>query len=106
MSMRGAGNRGGARGALSDQLAFEAELLKPDEVASLKKTYPGFSKRTIESLACMDEEVVNLDLIEMLLLHISETSEEGAILVFMPGLMEVSCLFGCSEQGGNPADPS
>jgi hypothetical protein len=60
-----------------------------EAVALLRRDFPHVSRSTLNSLASMDEEVVNMDLIESLLIHILETSEQGAILVFLPGLMEV-----------------
>jgi hypothetical protein len=44
------------------------------------------------SLAVLDEDKVNLDLICDLLLHIvnSDDTDCGAVLVFLPGLMEIT----------------
>lgn len=58
-------------------------------MSELRRDYPHVCERTRASLAIMDEEKINLDLIEDLLRHIVDTSEDGAVLVFMPGLMEV-----------------
>jgi hypothetical protein len=42
-------------------------------------------------LAVLDDEKVNLDLIEELLRYIVNTDVEGgAVLVFLPGLMEIT----------------
>lgn len=43
----------------------------------------------------MDEESINYDLLEELLDHICSTSDEGAILVFLPGLMEARNIAPC-----------
>ena len=51
----------------------------------------------------MEEDVINLDLIEQLLEHISTSQGEGAILVFMPGLMDVrSCCVGAVGARSSP----
>ena len=41
----------------------------------------------------MDENQINYELIEDLLRTLSATLPQGAILVFMPGLMEITRLF-------------
>jgi len=47
--------------------------------------YLAYSDRTNRSLARLNEEAVDLDLIEALLAHIDEAGEPGAVLVFLPG---------------------
>ena len=40
----------------------------------------------------MDEEAVNIDAIAALVEHLDRTREEGAVLVFMPGMREIGAL--------------
>lgn len=50
----------------------------------------------------MDEESINYDLLEELLDYICSTSDEGAILVFLPGLMEARNIAPChAKQRGS-----
>jgi ATP-dependent RNA helicase DHX36 len=58
--------------------------------SALRKLYhPKYSKETLQSLSIVDETKINYELLSELLAHISEKNEEGAILVFMPGMMEI-----------------
>ena len=58
--------------------------------SALRKLYfPKYSKETIHSLSIVDETVINYELLTELLEHITLNNEEGAILVFMPGMMEI-----------------
>lgn len=52
--------------------------------------YPKYSSSVINSLSIVDETVINYELIAELLEHITLNNEEGAILVFMPGMMEIT----------------
>jgi HrpA-like RNA helicase len=66
---------------------------KPPKIskAALRKLYhPKYSKETIQSLSIVDEAVINYELLAALLEQISLNQEEGAILVFMPGMMEIT----------------
>ena len=51
----------------------------------MRELYPGYSDPTLRSLLNVDEEKINYDLLERLVVHITEEYEEGAILVFLPG---------------------
>lgn len=65
---------------------------KPPKISksALRKLYyPKYSKETIHSLSIVDETVINYELLAELLEHISLNQGEGAILVFMPGMMEI-----------------
>eukprot|EP00980_Cylindrotheca_fusiformis_P031466 scaffold26431_cov122-Cylindrotheca_fusiformis.AAC.1 len=65
---------------------------KPPKISksALRKLYhPKYSKETIHSLSIVDEEKINYPLLADLLQHIATTQDEGAILVFMPGMMEI-----------------
>eukprot|EP00804_Cyclotella_cryptica_P008661 CCRYP_020114-RE/>CCRYP_020114-RE protein AED:0.18 eAED:0.18 QI:30/0.83/0.71/1/0.83/0.85/7/67/1794 len=57
---------------------------------SLRRLYPNYSKNVIDSLAIVDESVINYDLIADLLQYICRYLEDGAILVFLPGLKEIT----------------
>jgi superfamily II DNA/RNA helicase len=59
--------------------------------AELRKLYPTkYDSKVIQSLSVVDESVVNYELLAQLLEQITKTSDEGAILVFMPGMMEIT----------------
>jgi ATP-dependent RNA helicase DHX29 len=57
--------------------------------SDLRKLYPKHSKDTINSLSIADETIINYALLAELLEHICLNTEEGAILVFMSGMMEI-----------------
>jgi HrpA-like RNA helicase len=87
--VKGGGKRSQALSAAAEGYARAAVSVDPTVFDKLAKEYPRVSERTLSSLAVIDEEKVNVDLIEELLRHIVATSGDGAILVFLPGLMEV-----------------
>lgn len=62
---------------------------KVSKSALRKLYYPKYSKEVIHSLSVVDESLINYPLLSDLLEHISKNNEEGAILVFMPGMMEI-----------------
>lgn len=55
-----------------------------------KMYYPKYSTSTISSLAIVDENVINYELIAELVEHICLNNEEGAVLLFMPGMAEIT----------------
>ena len=63
---------------------------KISKSALRKLYYPKYSKETIHSLSIVDEEAINYPLLADLLEHITLTKDEGAILVFLPGMMEIT----------------
>ena len=72
--------------------AVQTNDSKPPKISksALRKLYyPKYSKETIHSLSIVDETVLNYELLAELLEHISLNQGEGAILVFMPGMMEI-----------------
>jgi HrpA-like RNA helicase len=72
---------------------MKTDSLKPPKISksALRKLYyPKYSKGTIHSLSIVDEAVINYELISSLLEHIVLNHDEGAILVFMPGMMEIT----------------
>jgi len=59
--------------------------------STLKRLYPNYSKSVIDSLAVVDEAVINYELIAELLKTICTTMEDGAILVFLSGMKGELC---------------
>jgi len=55
-----------------------------------KRYYPKYDSKVINSLSIVDESVINYELLAALIEHLTETGEEGAILVFLPGLAEIT----------------
>jgi ATP-dependent RNA helicase DHX36 len=72
--------------ALSTKASHRQKISKS---ALRKLYYPKYSKKTIHSLSIIDEEKINYPLVAELLEHITLTKDDGAILVFMPGMMEI-----------------
>lgn len=59
--------------------------------AKLKQMYsPKYGATVIDSLAIVDEKVINYELLAALLETITLSNDEGAILVFMPGMGEIT----------------
>jgi ATP-dependent RNA helicase DHX36 len=56
---------------------------------SLRRLYPNYSKNVINSLANVDESLTNYVLIGDLLEYICKQGEEGAVLIFLPGMAEI-----------------
>jgi ATP-dependent RNA helicase DHX36 len=52
--------------------------------------YPKYSLSTIASLSIVNESVINYELIAELVEHICLNNEEGAILIFLPGIGEIT----------------
>ena len=58
---------------------------------ALKKLYhPKYSSKTIHSLSIVDESKINYEIVTLLVEHLTLHSEDGAILIFMPGMAEIS----------------
>lgn len=55
-----------------------------------KMYYPKYNSTTISSLATVDETVINYELIAELVEHICLHNDEGAILLFLPGMGEIT----------------
>lgn len=62
----------------------------PFSKSDLKRMYPNYDSKVLSSLAIVDESIINYELIAALLEHIVLNGEEGGILVFMPGMMEIT----------------
>lgn len=59
--------------------------------SALKKRYlPKYNSKTIHSLSIVDESVINYELLAALIEHLTLHGEEGAILVFLPGMAEIT----------------
>lgn len=52
--------------------------------------YPKYNSSVISSLAIVDESKINYHLIAELVEHITLNNDDGAILIFLPGLMEIT----------------
>lgn len=52
--------------------------------------YPKYNSDVINSLAIVDETVINYELMAKLVEHICLINDEGAILIFLPGMMEIT----------------
>ena len=66
-----------------------APVGRPSKSALRKLYYPKYDSKVIHSLSIADENVLNYELLADLLEHIVKTTDDGAILVFMPGMMEI-----------------
>ena len=61
----------------------------------------GYPEHVRRSLEVMDEEAVNIDAIAALVEHLDRTREEGAVLVFMPGMREIGALHNMTSDRAN-----
>ena len=52
--------------------------------------YPGYSDNTLKCLQTVDEEKINMELIELLVAHIADEYEDGAILIFLVRAVKLS----------------
>lgn len=93
----GGGGGGGARnhqGLVREQMSFESSLKSEESAAmEIKKKLPGYSKNTYMSLSRFSDDIVNYEIIVNLVEHICFTKGEGAILIFMSGLAEITKLY-------------
>jgi HrpA-like RNA helicase len=86
---KGKGGSAGSKGKTGEE---PPRLSKGEMKAKLPK---GVSDQTVRSLLAVDEELINYELIKDLVQHIVENSDDGAILIFLPGLKEIQQ---CYEQ--------
>ena len=94
--MLNSGRVGGNGGPNSQDPQGAAAALPPTGPPSkeeLQKMYPDLSAATIHSLNVVDEAVINYDLMETLLQYIHGAEPMGAVLIFMPGMMEIMKLY-------------
>ncbi|KAI5058462.1 hypothetical protein GOP47_0026632 [Adiantum capillus-veneris] len=72
-----------------DEGMLEEEACNPYFDESL---YQNNSLRTKNNLRKLNEDVIDFDLLEELIMHVDKTGEEGAILVFLPGMGDILSL--------------
>lgn len=58
--------------------------------SELKRLYPKFDQSVIDSLFVVDESITNYELLAELLQYICTNLEDGAILVFLSGMKEIT----------------
>ena len=66
------------------------EVLNP---AYNPESFTDCSMRTRRNLMRLNEEKIDYELIQSLLVHIDENFDEGAVLVFLPGMAEINNLY-------------
>jgi len=59
-------------------------------ISELKRMYPKFDQSVIDSLFVVDESITNYELLAELLQYICTNLEDGAILVFLSGMKEIT----------------
>lgn len=57
-----------------------------------KSSFESYSSRARDSLACWTPDCIGFNLIEAVLCHICRKERPGAVLVFMTGWDDISCL--------------
>ncbi|ERM93582.1 DExH-box ATP-dependent RNA helicase DExH3 isoform X2 [Amborella trichopoda] len=62
------------------------------EDALSKERFENYSSRARDSLACWNSDCIGFNLIEAVLCHICRKERPGAVLVFMTGWDDISCL--------------
>ena len=85
---------GGSRGAaLRDAVEESFERTAMTEVhQETREMYPEYSESTWKTLQIVDEEKINYELMELLVALIADEYEDGAILIFLPGMAEIRTL--------------
>ena len=69
---------------------------------ALKKMYhPKYSNKTIHSLSILDESKINYEIVAAIVAYLTLNSEDGAILIFMPGMAEISNTIDELRKKGN-----
>ena len=94
-SLRG-GDVTGKGGRKAVDPIMRAEMKRHEAEQKVRARYAGYSETTIQSLLRVDESVINNELIEQLIVAIADPEnafQEGAVLVFLPGLMEITNLY-------------
>ena len=86
--------RGSDRADASERTV--GEYFPPDASSEMKfledLSQRGYTVGTKQALKAMDQTIINYDLASRLIEHICVSMDAGAILVFMPGLAEISKL--------------
>ncbi|EFJ19934.1 hypothetical protein SELMODRAFT_177444 [Selaginella moellendorffii] len=75
-----------ARMGWGDDQILESRPVNPLYEESLYRKY---SENTRKNLANVNEDVIDYELLEDLIMHINETGDPGALLVFLPGMPEI-----------------
>lgn len=77
-------------------------MKEEDRIAAIEKVHSkldgSYSEGTIEALAAIDGKRIDYDLCSAVIWHIIQNYPEGGILVFMPGVAEISKLCRIVEQ--------
>jgi HrpA-like RNA helicase len=55
----------------------------------LRKRYSKYSSDVVRSVSLVDETIINYELLADLVEHITQNCDDGAILIFLPGLLEI-----------------
>ncbi|KAL9309993.1 DExH-box ATP-dependent RNA helicase DExH7 [Arabidopsis thaliana] len=72
-----------------DDYLLSEDCLNPFYVSS---NYNSYSDQTQQNLKRLNEDRIDYELLEELICHIDDTCEEGAILIFLPGVSEIYML--------------
>lgn len=60
--------------------------------AMSKSNFENYTSRVHESLSCWTPDCIGFNLLESVLCHITRKERPGAVLVFMTGWEDISCL--------------
>eukprot|EP00960_Hanusia_phi_P002215 63548-Hanusia_phi.AAC.1 len=92
---RGGGpGRGGGGGGGKVMPKGREEEENKDDVSWWRRKLVGYSEQTYLNLTRVEEETINYELIVLLVEKLCEQEdEEGAILIFLPGLAEITRLY-------------
>ncbi|QDZ19660.1 P-loop-containing nucleoside triphosphate hydrolase [Chloropicon primus] len=66
------------------------EILNPEYDP---ESFVDYSSKTRRNLMRLNEEKIDYELIQELLVHIDDNFEEGAVLVFLPGMAEINNMY-------------
>ncbi|WZZ86810.1 hypothetical protein YC2023_115389 [Brassica napus] len=72
-----------------DDYLLSEDCLNPFYVSG---NYNSYSDQTQQNLKRLNEDAIDYELLEELICHIDDTCNEGAILVFLPGVSEIHML--------------
>ncbi|XP_022748669.1 DExH-box ATP-dependent RNA helicase DExH7, chloroplastic isoform X3 [Durio zibethinus] len=75
--------------AWGDDSLLSEDYVNPNYNSS---SYQSYSDQTQQNLKRLNEDVIDYDLLEDLVCHVDETCDEGAILIFLPGVVEIHTL--------------
>ncbi|XVF68240.1 hypothetical protein PTKIN_Ptkin10aG0189200 [Pterospermum kingtungense] len=75
--------------AWGDDSMLSEDYVNPHYTSS---SYQSYSKQTQHNLKRLNEDVIDYDLLEDLVCYVDETCPEGAILIFLPGVVEIHAL--------------